>query len=288
MQPEPEVTRRFEAQRALAFSIAYRMLGSRAEAEDIVQEAWLRWQKSPHGELASDRAWLTRVVTRLCLDQLKSARARREAYVGPWLPEPLVAAPALPPGDPESISMAFLVLLESLSPLERAVFLLHRVFDYSHAEVSGLVGASEAACRQALHRAERQLKERRPRFASSRQAHQQLLGAFVQAVSHGDLAALEALCAEDVVFVADGGGRAQTARKVVRGRDAVTRGMLGGARRFWPETRVEHADVNGWPALLLWLGEQLAGVVSIECDDERIHAIHVVANPDKLPGGARA
>lgn len=277
-----EATRRFEAQRPLAFALAYRMLGSKAEAEDVVQEAWLRWRESDTAAVDSDRAWLGTIVTRLCLDHLKSARVRRETYPGPWLPEPLLSEQARLPVDTESISMAFMVLLESLSPLERAVFLLQQVFDYSHAEIADIVGANEAACRQALHRAKEQLKARRPRFASSRERHRELLSAFMQAVGSGDLAALKALFAEDVTFVGDGGGKARTARKVVRGRDAVARGTLGGVRFLDENARIELVDVNGWPGLTVWVGERLETVLSIECDDHQIHAIHVVVNPDKL------
>lgn len=277
-----EATLRFEAQRPLAFALAYRMLGSRAEAEDVVQEAWLRWRESDTSAVDSDRAWLGTVVTRLCLDHLKSARARRETYPGPWLPEPLLSEQARLPVDTESLSMAFMVLLESLSPLERAVFLLQQVFDYSHAEIAGIVGANEAMCRQALHRAKEQLKARRPRFASSRERHQELLSTFMRAVSSGDLDALKALFAEDVTFVGDGGGKARTARKIVRGRDAVARGTLGGVRFLDASARIEPVDVNGWPGLSVWVGERLDTVLSIECDDHHIHAIHVVVNPDKL------
>jgi len=282
MSAGAEPTSRFEAQRPLAFSIAYRMLGSRAEAEDIVQEAWLRWRESDPGALESDRAWLTTIVTRLCLDHIKSARVRRETYPGPWLPEPLVGAEEGVPLDSESISMAFMLLLESLSPLERAVFLLHRVFDYSHAEIAGIIGTSEAASRQALSRAKRQLKEKRPRFASSRQNHERLLGAFLRAVGLGDLKALTALFAEDVTAISDGGGKAKAALRPVIGRDAVARGTLGGARRLATDYRLEYADVNGWPGALLWVGDRLEAVLTIECDDDQIHTIYAVANPDKL------
>lgn len=278
---EDQATLRFEAQRPLAFALAYRMLGSKAEAEDVVQEAWLRWRESDTSAVVSDRAWLGTIVTRLCLDHLKSARARRETYPGPWLPEPLLSEPAHLV-DSESISMAFMVLLESLSPLERGVFLLQQVFDYSHAEIAGIIGASEAACRQALHRAKEQLKARRPRFAGSRERHQELLSAFVRAVSNGDLDAVKAVVAEDVTFVADGGGKARAARKIVRGRDAVARGALGGARFLDESARIEPMDVNGWPGLVVWVGERLEAVLSIECDDSQIRAIYVVANPDKL------
>lgn len=280
MNAAAEPTARFEAQRPLAFSIAYRMLGSAAEAEDIVQEAWLRWRESDPGALESDRAWLTTVVTRLCLDHLKSARVRRETYPGPWLPEPLVGDERVPP-DSASISMAFMLLLESLSPLERAVFLLQQVFDYSHAEIAAIIGTSEVASRQALSRAKRQLKAKRPRFASSRQSHERLLTAFLRAAGLGDLKALTALFAEDVTAISDGGGNVKSALRPIVGRDAVARGILGGARRL-ADARFEYVDVNGWPGALIWAGDQLVAIVSIECDDHQIHAIHSVVNPAKL------
>jgi RNA polymerase sigma-70 factor (ECF subfamily) len=283
MSAGAEPTSRFEAQRPLAFSIAYRMLGSKAEAEDIVQEAWLRWRESDLRALESDRAWLTTIVTRLCLDHLKSARVRRETYPGPWLPEPLVGAEEGPPLDSESISMAFMLLLESLSPLERAVFLLGQVFDYSHAEIAGIIGTSEAASRQALSRAKRQLKAKRPRFASSRENHERLLTAFLRAVGLGDLTALTALFAEDVIAISDGGGKVKAALRPIIGRNAVARGTLGGARHLAAVARLEQVDVNGWPGALLWVGDRLEAIISIECDDDQIHAIHAVLNPDKLP-----
>jgi RNA polymerase sigma-70 factor, ECF subfamily len=282
LSSEAESTARFEAQRRLAFSIAYRMLGSKAEAEDIVQEAWLRWRESDPGAIESDRAWLTTVVTRLCLDHLKSARVRRETYPGPWLPEPLVGAEEGTPLDSESISMAFMLLLESLSPLERAVFLLGQVFEYSHAEMASIIGTSEAASRQALSRAKRHLQAKRPRFASSRESHERLLTAFVRAVVDGDLKALTSLFAADVTFIGDGGGKAKAARRPVVGRDAVARGTVGGARHLTADARLEYVDVNGWPGALLWRGDRVEGIISIECDDDQIHAIHVVVNPDKL------
>jgi RNA polymerase sigma-70 factor (ECF subfamily) len=246
-----------------------------------VQEAWLRWRESDPGAIESDRAWLTTIVTRLCLDHLKSARVRRETYPGPWLPEPLVGAEEAAALDSESLSMAFMLLLESLSPLERAVFLLSQVFDYRHAEIAAIIGTSEAASRQALSRAKRQLKEKRPRFASSRQSHERLLTAFLHAAGLGDLKALTALFAENVTAISDGGGKAKAALRPVRGRDAVARGIVGGSRRL-AEARFEYVDVNGWPGALLWLGDRLEGIISIECDDDQIHAIHAVVNPDKL------
>src|SRR4051794_32989854 len=189
MTPEAQ----FNEYRALLFSIAYRMLGSVMDAEDVVQDAYLRWQNAPADEVESPKAYLSAIVTRLCLDQLKSARVQREQYVGPWLPEPLVTpvgAEAVPPderiGEQESISLAFLVLLESLTPPERAVFLLHEVFDYSFAEVAGIVGRSEPTCRQLFRRARQHIVQHRPRFPASPAEHERLTASFLRACSTGD------------------------------------------------------------------------------------------------------
>lgn len=273
-------TARFEAQRGLLIAIAYRMLGSVAEAEDIVQEAWLRWQSVDPSEIESDRAWLSRVVTRLCIDQKKSGHKTRETYVGPWLPEPLRTDDGVV--EPESISLAFLVLLESLSPLERAVFLLHEVFDYSHAEVAAIVGQSEPACRQTFHRAKEHLRARRPRFAGSRESHQRLLGAFALAAGSGDLGGLQAMLADDVAFYSDGGGKVTCARKVVTGCDRVSRFLIGVTKKAVAGASHELVDVNGWPAIVTRLCGRPYAILTLECDDERIYAIRMVMNPDKL------
>lgn len=272
----------FEEHRRHLFAVAYRMLGSSAEAEDIVQDAWLRFQEADLATIGSARAWLSTVVTRLCLDELKSARARREEYVGTWLPEP-VKTEAEPLAEAESISLAFLVLLESLTPAERAVYLLHEVFDYSHAEVAAIVGKEEAACRQLFHRARARVVERRPRFAPSREQHSQILGSFLQAVSAGDISGLQSLLAEGVVTYSDGGGKALAAKKPVLGGAAVARFLVGIARKGPVDpSAVEIANVNGWPALVLRKGGRAAFVLGIETDGAKIHAVHIVVNPDKL------
>jgi RNA polymerase sigma-70 factor, ECF subfamily len=269
----------FEAERGRLFAIAYRMLGSAAEAEDVVQEAWLRAQSA--GAVDSPRAWLATVVTRLCVDQLKSARARREQYVGPWLPEPVATDEH--ETDRESISLAFLVLLERLSPVERAVYLLHEVFDYSHAETAAIVGKDEAAARQIFHRAREHVVAGRPRFARSREEHARLVGEFVAAVGRGDVAGLAALLAEEATAWTDSGGKARAARKPVRGADAVSRFFVGLVRKGNAAAfDVSMGDVNGWPALLLHQHGTLVQVVTFETDGERIHGVRVVLNPDKL------
>jgi len=280
MDPDPDA---FEAHREALAGIAYRMLGSVAEAEDVVQEAWLRWQTTPHEEVRSARAYLSKVVTRLCLDRLKSANARRETYVGPWLPEPVRTATE---DDPlalaESISLAFLVLLESLGPVERAVYLLHEAFDYSHAEVAEIVGRDEVACRQLLHRARKAVTARRPRFAPSKAAHHRMLTAFSAACVGGDPAVFEGLLAAEITSWGDGGGKAAAARRPLRGIEEVTRAWLGFFRKAPAEASIAVEEINGWPAMVVHVPGRLAGVVSLETDGERIFAIRSVVNPDKL------
>ena len=270
----------FEAHRSSMLAIAYRMLGSAAEAEDVVQEAWLRWQAASHEAVRSVKAYLSTVVTRLCLDRLKSARANRELYVGPWLPEPIRTDPQV---DPETISVAFLVLLESLTPVERAVYLLHEVFGYSHAEVSQMVGKEEATCRQLLHRAREHLQSRRPRFAPSKQAHERLVTGFLSACGSGDLDGLKRLLSEDVTAWSDGGGKAVgAATRPVQGADAVARLYIGIVKKAKAGFSVEVAEVNGWPSVVVRLNGAVFDVVSLETDGERIHGIRAILNPDKL------
>jgi RNA polymerase sigma-70 factor (ECF subfamily) len=271
----------FEAHRSLLFGIAYRMLGSRSEAEDMVQETFLRWQAAPREEVESARAYLSTIVTRLCLDQLKSARAQRETYVGPWLPEPLRTEE---PVDPQSISLAFLVLLEQLSPVERAVYLLHEVFDHSHAEVAAIVGKEEAACRQIFHRARAHIDEKRPRFAPSRADHERLLTGFLTAVQAGDLEGLRGMLAKDAVTWSDGGGKRLAARNLIHGADANARLFLGLARKAHADFSLELAEINGWPAVVIRQDGQISDVLGIETDGAVIYAVHLVSNPDKLQG----
>jgi RNA polymerase sigma-70 factor (ECF subfamily) len=275
------VTMDFEAHRPMLFAIAYRMLGDRAAAEDVVQDAFLR-----AGDAApeSPRAWLSTVVTRLCLDQLKSARAQRESYVGPWLPEPL---PTEDQGDPllarETLSMAFLVLMETLSPVERAVFLLHDVFDYSHAEVAEIVGREEAAVRQILHRAKQHVVARRPRFSGTREQHQRLLGAFVQACTLGDVNGLKGLLADDVVVLSDGGGKVLAALKPVQGADHVARMLIGIMKKgASPTATYEMRILNGDLAIVGHDRGRVDSVVTLATDGERITEIEILRNPDKL------
>ncbi|MFV8753400.1 RNA polymerase sigma-70 factor [Nannocystaceae bacterium ST9] len=275
----------FASARPRLFAIAYRMLGSAADAEDVVQDAFLRWQAHASEAIESPRAWLSTVTTRLCLDRLGSARARREHYVGPWLPEPISTRDEIERHEElESISLAFLVVLDSLSPLERAAFLLHEVFDYSHAEVGAILERDEATCRQLLRRARQHLADRRPRFAATREQHRDVLLGFLGAIGQGDVTTLERMLAADVSACADGGGRVSAATKVVSGSHDVARYMIGMGRKGGAEVGYELAEINGWPSLLLRRGTTVFLVLSIETDGERIHAIRMVLNPDKLEG----
>jgi RNA polymerase sigma-70 factor (ECF subfamily) len=287
-------TAEFEAHRAHLLGIAYRMTGSLGDAEDLVQETWLRWDASRAEDVEHPRAYLATVVTRLALDYLKSARVRREEYVGEWLPEPapeaLFAAETSPEHAAEaheSLSYAMVVLLERLAPLERAVFLLRDVFDYDYREIAEIVDRSEAACRQTLHRARGRLAEARPRFECGYQQRLRLLEAFAQAVGDGDMAGLVAVLNEDVVATSDGGGKRPAAINPVRGADRVARFFLGVARRE-PRTAVFATEFNGVPAMAIYAGSTLMSLFFVEPgEDGRVAAVYVVRNPDKLEAASR-
>ncbi len=282
----------FQEYRPLLFSIAYRMLGSGDEADDVLQDAYLRFQAAPLDEVRSPKAYLSTIVTRLCLNELKSARVTREQYVGEWLPEPIASREIDELADPErrmtdydSISIAFLSLLQKLTPAERAVFVLHEVFDYGYDEVAAILDKSEVACRKLFSRAKRYLAENRPRFTTTPEEHRRLLEQFMRASSSGDLNGLTTLLADDVVFWADGGGKVRGAALLpVRGRDPVARFISGLTARFMPQdVRFGIAAVNGRPTLLVHntVGAALF-VVSVEVDAGHIQSIWAIANPDKL------
>jgi RNA polymerase sigma-70 factor (ECF subfamily) len=280
----------FEELRPYLFSIAYRMLGSASEAEDVVQDAWLRSASAPR-DLGSPKAWLSTVATRLCLDRLKSARASREHYVGPWLPEPVPTASSPDPEEHaarhESITLAFLVLLETLSPAERAAFLLREVFEYDYDEVARVLETTPAACRQLVHRAKERIAERRPRFRASSERNRQVVARFLDAVGRGEIEGLQSYLAEDVVYAADSGGRVPAATRPVTGPDAVSRLFAGLWRKGAPNVasgvvRLQTTEVNGEPALLLFDRGRLETVVVFSVEDERITAVHVARNPEKL------
>ncbi|MBX3206186.1 MAG: RNA polymerase sigma-70 factor [Labilithrix sp.] len=275
----------FEEHRRYLFAIAYRMLGSAADADDMVQEAYVRWEATDPSAIRSPRAFLATVVTRLCLDRLKDAHTSRVDYVGPWLPEPIRTEADDAPdvvAAAESISQAFLVLLESLTPLERAVHLLHEVFDYSHDEIAGILDRDAATCRKLLERARKDIVARRPRFAPSKETHRALVGSFAAAVVNGDVAALERLLVEDAQAVSDGGGKAAAARKPVVGRAAVAKFYGGLARLAVDGTSVDIIDVNGWPAMVVRVNDAVFSVTQVETDGEAIYAIRSTLNPDKL------
>jgi RNA polymerase sigma-70 factor, ECF subfamily len=284
---------RFQEQRPLLFAMAYRMLGSASDAEDVVQDAWLRYSAAQPADVRSPKAFLTTVVTRLCLDRLKSARATREEYVGPWLPEPLVTddqpGPERSMALAESVTLAFMVLLETLSPEERAVFLLREVFEHDYADIAGMLETTPANCRQLFHRARQHLADKRPRFRDAAAAKRPLVDRFVHALRAGDAEEFTSVLAADVGFWSDGGGKVLAARRPVHGREAVVN-LLVGFRRAAPAAGVDlrdvslHvADVNGEPAMLLRVAGHLDSVYTFTIDDdERIAAVRVVRNPDKL------
>lgn len=275
----------FDEHRRHLFGIAYRMLGSAADADDMVQETFIRWSAADHAEIRSPRSFLSTIITRVCLDRLGEAHRTRVDYVGPWLPEPLLTEEANDTDvveKAESISLAFLVLLESLTPLERAVHLLHDVFDYSHEEIASIVGRDVAACRKTLERARKDLVARRPRFAPSQDAHRALLTRFATAVATGDTSALQSMLAKDACSFGDGGGKATAARKPIVGRDAVVR-LYGNLARLMPtDATTEIRQINGWPAVVIRTGAGIVAVVQIETDGEAIFAIRSTLNPSKL------
>ena len=240
----------FETHRRFLVGLAYRMLGSLAEAEDIVQDAFLRWNETDQAAVTHPRAYLARVVSRLCLDKMKSATSRREQYVGTWLPEPVVAAPTEPIAD--DLSLALLLTLERLSPLERAAFLLHDVFDMDYSAIADTLGRSEAACRQLATRAREHVREDRPRFDTTDETRERLTSAFQTAMTTGDLATISRLLANDAVFYSDGGGKKLAALNPIYGREKILRFLVGIARKRAIPTA------------------------------EQVVAIYAIRNPDKL------
>jgi RNA polymerase sigma-70 factor (ECF subfamily) len=280
----------FEEYRSLLFAMAYRMLGSAMEAEDIVQEAYLRYCATPPGSIRTLKSFLTTIVHHLCIDHLRSAQVQRENYVGPWLPEPIMTgdgaslmSPLRQIMDRESISMAFLVLLESLSPLERAVFLLREVFEYEYAEIAQITERDEAACRQLFSRAKKHISQHRPRFPASPEAHANMVSHFMEACTAGDIGSLMSLLAEDVTAWIDGGGKVTVAgRQPVQGRDNVARGIIKHLSRVPEGMTVEVIEANGLAALLVRVKGQITSLVTLEVEGNLIRAMRTVVNPDKL------
>jgi RNA polymerase sigma-70 factor (ECF subfamily) len=278
MAGSPVTTETYESLRPLAFAIAYRMLGSVSEAEDVVQEGLLRLHRAE--DVEHPKAFVATVVTRLSIDELRSARARRETYPGSWLPEPIVTDSR---PDDESVSMALLVTLESLTPVERAVFLLHDVFDYGYDEIAEIVGKTRENCRQLALRARRHVEARRRRFETSREQRERLAARFFEAIREGDLDGLVALLAEDAVATGDGGGKGEARATPLVGGEKVARFMLGlarlGERRAYT---FEFLELNGEPGALVRDDGKVVGVMVVEVSGERITEIRSVVNPDKL------
>lgn len=279
----------FAEQRPKLFGVAYRMLGSVADAEDVVQETYLRWQEVANAddEIQSSSAYLTTMVSRRCLDELRSARRRREEYVGEWLPEPLLEDSRLDPAAStelaDSLSTAFLVVLEALSPGERAAFLLHDVFGYEYSELSHILGRAEPACRQLVARARKRVAERRPRFDVAPEVHERLLNEFLHATQAGDLNGLVSLLADDAVLRADGGGIVTASRNPVEGAERIARWTIGVMQKAQWAISFHAATVNGLPGLLVRSGGALYGVMSVDVRDGRIQNIYIQVNPTKLP-----
>jgi RNA polymerase sigma-70 factor (ECF subfamily) len=277
----------FDQYRSLLFGIAYRMLGSVADAEDMLQEAFIRWEHASPVQVDSPKAWLVTIVTRLSINHLKSARVLREEYFGEWLPEAVVTTPRSNPlvslEVDESLSLAFLILLERLNPLERAALLLRDVFDYEYSEIARILDQNEVNCRQVLRRARQHIKEARSRFDAPQEQRAELLRRFSEASRNGDMDALIALLAKDAVFYSDGGGKAPALPKPVHGAANIARGILEGLRRLVPKDLVRrNVEINGRPGIVSYHDGKPFSVFSIDVLDGRVSRIYVITNPDKL------
>jgi RNA polymerase sigma-70 factor (ECF subfamily) len=281
-----EIGPTFDQHRPRLFGLAYRMLGSAADAEDIVQDAFVRWLQAEGDEVRSPGSYLSTVVVRLCIDQLRSARARHETYTGPWLPEPVPSAQFEDSADrailSESLSFAFLLMLQHLSPVERAVFLLREVFDYDYAEIAGMLDKSEANCRQVLHRAHRRLDEKEIRYTASPEQQRRVTEQFLRAATNGDMEGLLNLLTEDAVFTGDGGGLAPAGRRPVYGSANVARGMLGGLSKLPAGLSTQIEEINGQPAIAGYHAGRCIGVALLDVDGDRVRNIYLVLNPAKL------
>ncbi len=279
----------FEEHRPVLAGVAYRMLGRVADAEDVVQEAWLRWSAEDRREVRAPRAYLVRITTRLAVDRLRQVQSRRETYVGPWLPEPLATDFAADVPDTaeravlaESVSLAVLVVLESLSPLERAVFVLREAFGFPYGEIAAALDKSDAAVRQLAGRARKHVEERRPRFAVDPAERRDLTERFLAAATGGDLGELLALLAPGARLVGDGGGKARLSLRVMESADKVARFLLGVAKKTVPGTEFRFAELNGGPALLIVVDGEVDGVVQIDVAEGLIQTVYLMRNPDKL------
>jgi RNA polymerase sigma-70 factor (ECF subfamily) len=287
MNPEQQT---FADHRSLLFSIAYRLLGSAADAEDVVQDAWFKWSANDRSQVSDPKAYLARIVSNLSMERLRSTRRQRETYVGPWLPEPILTQPdaAEDAATAESVSMAMLVVLETLSPLERAVFVLKEVFDFSYAEIGAAVERSESAVRQAGHRAREHVQARRPRFATDRRKKREATERFFTAITGGDINELMELLAPEVTLWTDGGGKVRQAMRPIIGIDNVARWIAGASARPYEGVEIadmaaEVVDINGGPGIVLTGAGRVIATLTVDLDaDGRIVTVHNVANPDKL------
>jgi len=278
-------TETFGRERRRLLGLAYRMLGSWSEAEDAVQEAWLRWHRAQTAEIRSPAAWLTTAVTRICIDELRSARTVREQYVGTWLPEPVPTEDADPDGwldMLDGLEVALLVVLERLAPAERAAFLLREVFDYGYGEIGAILGKSEPACRQLVSRARHRVNQERPRFEVVPGERERVFGAFLSAIENGDLTELEELFAEDAALYSDHGGKAAAARNVVRGADRLSRFFAGLRRKMSTRHSIRPCHINGMPGLLGYEDGTLITALALEVAEGRIRTAYAWRNPDKL------
>ncbi|GCE15467.1 RNA polymerase sigma-70 factor [Tengunoibacter tsumagoiensis] len=280
----------FETYRPYLFSIAYRMLGSAMDAEDMVQETYIRYQTARPQTIHSLKAYLTTILVRLCMDQLQLARRKRELYVGPWLPEPILTEERPEAANPEtrveteeSVSLAFLILLEKLQPFERAVFLLREVFEYEFGEIAGILEKTETACRRTFSRAKQHLVAQRTPFKPAPETHRQLLSSFLEAVQSGEMITLTNLLSDNVILWSDGGGKARTATLLpIYGREKVARLSLG-SKHFWPENiHFEIREVNGQVALVGRVNGFAWNVIDMDIEHEQIQVIRIIANPEKL------
>ena len=283
----PDPASLFQPHRARLFGVAYRMLGSRADAEDVLQDAYLRWHDADIHALQSHEAWLVTVVTRLCLDRLRAAKQDRERYVGPWLPEPIMTdtlpSPELRLEMQNEVSVAFLAVLERLGPEKRAAFLLKEVFDYDYAEIAQMLGKAEPALRQMVHRAREEVRAARPKFSVAEESRERLLEKFMAAATTGDRTAIMALLSEDVEYMSDGGGKVYAALKILRGAERIGR-LYYSIARSWPGIQYRLIRVNGELGAVNIHGGKVHSVLSFRMDGDRITGIYTMRNPDKLAG----
>jgi RNA polymerase sigma-70 factor (TIGR02957 family) len=276
----------FDDHRNLLFSVAYRILGSAADAEDVVQDAWFKWSADDRSQVSDPKAYLARIVSNLSMERLRSTRHQRETYVGPWLPEPILTESDAT--DVESVSMAMLVVLETLSPLERAVFVLKEVFDFSYGEIADAVERSESAVRQAAHRAREHVRARRPRFEADRVKKREATERFFAATVGGDINELMELLAPEVTLWTDGGGKVRQAMRPIIGAVNVARWIAGNVKRPYEGVEIadmtaEVVDINGGPGIVMSGGGRIIATITVDLDaDGRIATVHNVANPDKL------